>query len=68
MAGDILDNGVTLTGGCAQLRGWTERLKHELGVPVQVAEEPLQAVARGSGRCVDDFASLSRILADVRRG
>ena len=68
LAGDILDNGVTLTGGGALLRGWTARLRHELGVPVRVADDPLQAVARGSGRCVDDFASLSRILADVRRG
>lgn len=68
LAGDILDSGVTLTGGGALLRGWTERLRHELGVPVTVADDPIRAVARGSGRCVEDFASLSRILSDVRRG
>ena len=68
LAGDILDNGVTLTGGAALLRGWTERMRHELGVPVRVADDPLRAVARGSGRCVEEFASLSRILSDVRRG
>ena len=68
LAGDILDNGVTLTGGAALLRGWTERMRHELGVPVRVADDPLRAVARGSGRCVEQFASLSRILSDVRRG
>ncbi len=68
LAGDILDSGVTLTGGGALLRGWTERLRHELGVPVTVADDPIRAVARGSGRCVEDFASLSRILSTVRRG
>lgn len=68
LAGDILDSGVTLTGGAALLRGWTERMRHELGVPVRVADDPLRAVARGSGRCVEEFASLSRILSDVRRG
>lgn len=68
LAGDILDSGVTLTGGGALLRGWTERLRHELGVPVTVADDPIRAVARGAGRCVEDFASLSRILSTVRRG
>lgn len=68
LAGDILDSGITLTGGGALLRGWGARLRHELGVPVTVADDPVRAVARGSGRCVEDFASLSRVLADVRRG
>ncbi|NHN55903.1 rod shape-determining protein [Calidifontibacter sp. DB0510] len=67
LAGDVLDHGIVLTGGGALLRGLDERMKHELGVPVRVAEEPLRSVALGSGRCVEDFAALSRVLVDGRR-
>ena len=67
LAGDILDNGVTLTGGGALLRGLDERLRHELGVPVRVADDPLRAVVRGSGRCIEEFSTLERVLIDTRR-
>lgn len=62
LAGDVLDSGLTLTGGGAQLRGLPERLRAELGVPVQVADEPRQAVIRGAGACVDDFVALEQVL------
>jgi rod shape-determining protein MreB len=67
LAGDVLDNGITLTGGGALLRGLDERLRHELGVPVHVADDPLRAVVRGSGRCVEEFSTLERVLVDTRR-
>ncbi len=67
LAGDILDRGITLTGGGALLRGLDERMRHELGVPVRVAADPLRAVARGTGRCVDDFAALEGVLVPDRR-
>ena len=67
LAGDILDGGITLTGGGALLRGLDERLRHELGVPVRVADDPLRAVVRGSGRCVEEFGTLERVLVDTRR-
>ncbi len=62
LSGDILDNGVVLTGGGAQLRGMDERLHRELGVPVHLAEDPARAVIRGAGACVDDFAALRQVL------
>ena len=67
LAGDILDRGITLTGGGALLRGLDQRLHHELGVPVTVAEDPLRAVARGAGRCVEEFSTLQRVLVDPTR-
>ena len=67
LSGDIIDRGITLTGGGALLRGLDARMRHELGVPVHVADDPLRAVARGAGRCVDDFASLERVLVGDRR-
>ena len=62
LSGDLLDTGITLTGGGALLRGWTERLRHELGVPVRLAEDPQHAVIRGAGICVDDMGALRQVL------
>jgi rod shape-determining protein MreB len=67
LAGDILDNGIVLTGGGALLRGLDERMRHELGVPVRVADDPLRSVVLGSGRCIEEFTTLERVLIDSRR-
>ena len=67
LSGDVLDNGIVLTGGGALLRGLDERLRAELGVPVRVAEDPLRAVIRGAGACIDDFAALERVLVTDQR-
>ena len=55
LAGDIMDRGIVLTGGGALLRGLDERLRHETGMPVHVAEDPLSQVAMGAGKCVEEF-------------
>lgn len=67
LSGDLLDAGIVLTGGGALLRGWTERLRHELGVPVRLAADPRHAVIRGAGACVDDMAALRRLLTGSAR-
>jgi rod shape-determining protein MreB len=67
LSGDLLDGGIVLTGGGSLLRGWTERLRHELGIPVRLADAPQHAVIRGAGACVDDFGSLRRVLAGAPR-
>jgi rod shape-determining protein MreB and related proteins len=68
LAGDIMDRGIVLTGGGALLRGLDERLRHETGMPVHVAEDPLQSVALGAGRCVEEFEALQQVLVTERRG
>ncbi|AQW52705.1 rod shape-determining protein [Streptomyces violaceusniger] len=65
LAGDIMDRGIVLTGGGALLRGLDVRLGRELNIPVLVADDPLDCVAIGTGRCVEDFASL-RTAMDAR--
>lgn len=51
---DVLERGVTVFGGGAQLRGLPEHLAKMLGVPVYVATDPLTAVVRGTGIIVED--------------
>ncbi|MFB9313507.1 rod shape-determining protein [Nocardioides plantarum] len=68
LAGDIMDRGIVLTGGGALLRGLDDRIRHETGMPVHVAENPLVSVALGAGRCVEEFEALQAVLvADHRR-
>ena len=67
LAGDIMQRGIVLAGGGALLQGLDERLRHETGLPVHVADDPLNAVVRGSGRCVDDFDRLQAVLSSEPR-
>jgi len=66
LAGDIMDRGIVLTGGGALLRGLDERLRHETGMPVHVAEDPLRSVVHGAGRCVEEFEALQQVLVTER--
>jgi rod shape-determining protein MreB len=67
LAGDVMDRGIVITGGGALLRGLDERLRHETGMPVFLAEDPLHSVALGSGRCVEEFEALQQVLSPERR-
>ncbi|MDA2975563.1 MAG: rod shape-determining protein [Actinomycetota bacterium] len=68
LSGDIMDRGIMLTGGGALLRGLDERLRHETGMPVVIAENPLNCVVLGSGRTVEEFEALNRVLVSNPRG
>jgi rod shape-determining protein MreB and related proteins len=67
LAADIMDKGIVLAGGGSLLKGLDERLKHETGMPIHIAEDPLWAVAVGSGKCLEEFESLKRVLISSTR-
>ena len=67
LSGDVMDRGIVLTGGGALLHGLAERLSHETGMPVHVADDPLDSVAIGSGRCVEEFEALKQVLISEPR-
>jgi rod shape-determining protein MreB len=54
IAADIIDQGITMTGGGALLRNVDRVLADETGLPVKVAEEPLSCVVFGAGRVLED--------------
>ena len=68
LSSDIMDRGIMLTGGGALLRGLDERLRHATGMPVVIAENPLNCVVLGSGRTVEEFEALNRVLVSNPRG
>ena len=67
LAGDVMDRGVALTGGGALLRGIDQRLREETGIPVYVADNPLDCVGLGTGKCVEDFETLRQVLVPESR-
>ncbi|MFG2527954.1 rod shape-determining protein [Streptomyces sp. NPDC048516] len=66
LSGDIVERGIALTGGGALLRGLDQRLREEMGVPVTVADQPLDCVVNGTAKCVDEFASLHGVLTGAK--
>jgi len=61
LAGDVVDNGVILTGGGALIRGLDEYIADIIKLPVKVAEDPLLAVAYGTSNVLDEDALLRLI-------
>jgi rod shape-determining protein MreB len=53
LAADIIDNGIMLTGGGALLRALDQIISRETGIPVHIAENPMDCVVIGTGKCLD---------------
>ena len=61
LAGDIVENGIVLTGGGALLRGLDKYFSDLVSLPVYIAEDPLLAVAKGTGKALEQIDLLSAI-------
>lgn len=64
---DLMETGVCLAGGGAQLQGLAERLTDELNLRVWVAEDPMTCVARGTGIILEDLDRFAEFLVDIDR-
>ncbi len=67
LAADIMDRGIVLTGGGALLRNLDRLLSNETGMPVIVAENPLDCVAVGTGKALDNYDVYRRRHAAARK-
>jgi rod shape-determining protein MreB len=63
LAADIMEDGITLTGGGALLGGLAERLNHETGMPIRIADEPLYSVVVGSGRALENIDAMRGLMS-----
>ena len=63
LAADIMQDGIMLTGGGALLGGLDERLSHETGMPIRVADEPLYSVVIGSGRALENIDAMRGLMS-----
>lgn len=64
LAADIIDQGITLAGGGALIKGLDKLINRETGMPVVIAESPLDCVAAGAGKVLEDIDKLHEVLND----
>ncbi|MEO9965857.1 MAG: rod shape-determining protein [Reichenbachiella sp.] len=62
LSADIYDNGIYLTGGGALLRGLDKRLGMKTKLPIHIAEDPLKAVVRGTGKALKELDRYRAVL------
>jgi len=63
LAADIMEEGITLTGGGALLQGLPDRLAHETGMPIRIAEDPLFSVVIGSGKALENIDAMRSLMS-----
>ncbi len=66
LASDIIDKGMIMTGGTAQLRNLDHYISQAVGVPCYVAEEPLLCVAKGTGVALDHLDSYKKSILSIK--
>ena len=64
LSADLVDMGLTLTGGGALLKNIDKRFSKETGLPVNVADDPLSCVAIGTGKALDQEETFSSVLSE----
>ena len=64
LSADIRDRGIILTGGGSLLKGLDQRLRDETNLPVNLADEPLTCVVRGTGMVLEDIDNYQDLLLD----
>jgi rod shape-determining protein MreB len=64
LSADLVDMGMTLTGGGALLKNIDKRLSKETGLPVHIADDPLACVAIGTGKALENEEIFSTMLSE----
>ena len=67
LASDIMEKGIVLAGGGALIKNLDKLISQETGMPVYVAEQPLDCVVRGTGKTLQDIEKLRTVLKNARK-
>ena len=67
LSADIMDRGIVMTGGGSQLRRLDKLLTKETGMPVIVAEDALDCVAKGTGIVAEDLETMKRVTMTIKK-
>ena len=67
LASDVMEKGIVLAGGGALIQNLDKLLSRETGMPVFIAESPLDCVVRGTGKTLEDLERLKTVLINSRK-
>jgi len=67
LASDIVEKGIVLAGGGALIKNLDKLLSQKTGMPVYIAENPLECVVRGTGKTLEDLERLKTVLINARK-
>lgn len=67
LSADIMVNGITLSGGGALIKNIDRLLALETGIPVNIADNPLECVAKGAGKVLDNLDAVKGVLVNSRK-
>lgn len=67
LASDVMEQGIMLTGGGALLDGLDRLIRKETGMPIHIAEDPLDCVAIGTGKALEDIETLKKVAKSSRK-
>ncbi|MDD3612356.1 MAG: rod shape-determining protein [Caldicoprobacterales bacterium] len=66
LAADIMDKGIMMTGGGSLLDGLDELIRQETGMPVKIADNPLDCVVLGAGKVINEIDTLKRVAISTK--
>ncbi len=67
LSADLMDKGIVMTGGGSQLRGLDELLRQETNLPVNVIDDPMVCVCKGTARILENMDKYYKVLMDSKR-
>jgi len=67
LSADVMDRGITLTGGGALIKGLDQLISKETGIPVYVSEDALDCVALGTGRVLEEIDTLKKVIINAKK-